>query len=88
MFTSSFLRCRPRLGVAPALAMILMVGAAACDDTEEPDDTVVDELKSEGDVPFDNDVPPGVGTETDERDNQGFETDELGPVGNETDPNG
>jgi hypothetical protein len=49
----------------------------ACDDTEEPNDTVVDELDSEGDVPFDNDVPPGISTDTDERSNQGFESDEL-----------
>jgi hypothetical protein len=75
MLTSSFSRSR-RL-VAPLIAMALAIGVVACDDTEEPSDTVVDELDSEGDVPFDNDVPPGISTDTDERSNQGFESDEL-----------
>lgn len=43
---------------------------------DEPTDTIVEELESDIDVPFD-DVSPGVGTETDERNNQGFEDDEL-----------
>jgi hypothetical protein len=75
MLTSNFSRSR-RL-VAPLIAMALTIGVVACDDTEQPNDTVVDELDSEGDVPFDNDVPPGISTDTDERSNQGFESDEL-----------
>jgi hypothetical protein len=58
--------------------MALAIGVVACDDADdEPNDTVVDELDSDGDVPFDNDVPPGISTDTDERSNQGFESDEL-----------
>ena len=85
MLTSSFSRSRRH--VAPVIARALTIGVVACDDADdEPDDTVVDELDSDGDVPFDNDVSPGVDTGTDERNNQGFETDEVGPVGNESDP--
>jgi hypothetical protein len=74
--------------MALTLMAALSLGVAACDDDDsEPADTVVDEPDSDGDVPFDNDVPPGIDTETDERNNQGFETDEVGPVGNQTDPN-
>lgn len=75
MFTSSIFRSR-RL-FAPVFAMALTIGVVACDDDDEPTDTIVDELESDSDVPFDDDVSPGVGTETDERNNQGFETDEL-----------
>jgi hypothetical protein len=52
----------------------------------EPDTTLVDELESDPNVPFDPNVPPGV-PETDERGNLGFDTEEGGPVGNPTSPN-
>ena len=80
---------RRRAGrLALALTSVLTLGIVACDsDDDEPADTVVDELESDGNVPFDNDVPAGVGTETDEANNQGFDTDAPGPVGNQTDPN-
>ena len=80
---------RRRSGVALALTAALTFGVVACgSDDDEPTDTVVDELDSDGNTPFDNDVPPGVGTETDEGNNQGFDTDDGGPIGNQTDPNG
>jgi hypothetical protein len=79
---------RHRTTLAVALVAALAVGTTACDDdSDEPADTVVDDLESEPGVPFDNDVDPGVGTETDERNNQGFESDEPGEVGNQTNPN-
>ena len=64
------------------------MGASACDDSDgRTDVTVVDELDTDGNVPFGNDVPPGVGTETDEGNNMDVDTDDLGPVGNQTNPN-
>jgi len=68
------------------------MGAGACDDSDgHTAATVVDELDTDGNVPFDNDVAPGVGTETetetDEGNNMGFDTDDLGRVGNQTNPN-
>ena len=79
---------RTRTTVAVAIVAALAVGTTACsDDDGEPADTVVDDLDSDADVPFDNDVAPGVDTETDERGNLGFDDDEPGPVGNETDVN-
>lgn len=76
-------------GTAVALALVFAVGASSCDDGDEgePDPTVVDELVDDPDVPFDPDVPGGVDTETDERNNQGFESENPGPVGNQTNPN-
>ncbi len=86
MLTTTF--SRTRSGVAVALVAALSFGVVSCDDDDsEPADTVVDELDSDGNVPFDNDVPPGIDTETDERNNQGFESDEPGEVGNLTNPN-
>ena len=78
-----------RTAAAVTLAVGFALGASACDDGDagEPDTTLVDELDSDPDVPFDPDVPGGVGTDTNERNNQGFDVDEPGPVGNQTSPN-
>lgn len=78
-----------RTATAVTLALGLAFGASACDDSDadEPDTTLVDDLQSDSDVPFDPNVPGGVGTETDERNNQGFDVDEPGSVGNQTNPN-
>jgi hypothetical protein len=74
--------------IALGLVATLSLGVAACDDDDsEPADTVVDELDSDGNVPFDNDVPAGVDTDTNENNNLGFDTDAPGPVGNEANPN-
>jgi hypothetical protein len=79
---------RIRTGVAAGLVLAFAAGASACDDDDgAPDPTVVDVLDDNPNVPFDPDVPGGVGTETDERNNQGFESDEPGTVGNQTNPN-
>jgi hypothetical protein len=80
---------RSRAGTLLALAAVSVLGVSACDDGDdgEPDTTLVDELQSDPDVPFDPDVEGGVDTETDERSNQGFDDDESGPAGNATDPN-
>ncbi len=88
--TLSPLPSRQLRGLAAAvLSVALMSAASACaSDDDEPGPTVVDELDSDGDVPFDNEVSPGVDTETDEGNNMGFDTDGGGPVGNQTDPNG
>ena len=80
----------PRVGALLVLAAASLFGVTACDDGEdsEPDTTLVDELQSDPDVPFDPDVSEfGDDTETDERTNQGFDVDEPGPVGNQTNPN-
>ena len=71
-----------------ALVVGFALGVSACDSDDDGDDgepgvSVVDDA----DVPFDPDVPAGVDTETDERNNLGFDVDEPGPVGNQTDPN-
>lgn len=80
---------RRRTDVTIAMAFCFAVGIGACDsDDDAPDPTLVDELQSDADVPFDADVPgAGDDTETDERTNQGFDLDEPGPVGNQTNPN-
>jgi hypothetical protein len=81
---------RPRTGLALALAAVSALGVSACDDADdsETDTTLVDELQSDPDVPFDPDVSDfGDITETDERTNQGFDVDEPGPVGNQVSPN-
>jgi hypothetical protein len=76
-----------RTTAAVVLAAGFALGVSACDDGDgddgEPDISVVDDAG----VPFDPDVPDGVGTETDEGDNQGFDPDAPGPVGNQTNPN-
>ena len=78
-----------RRAAAVALAVGLALGASACDDGDagDPGTTVVGDLDADPDVPFDPDVPGGVGTETDEGGNQGFDTESPGPVGNQTSPN-
>lgn len=80
---------RSRAGTLLALAAVSVFGVSACDDDDSgPDTTLVDDLQSDPDVPFDPDVSDfGGDTETDERTNQGFDVDEPGPVGNQTNPN-
>ena len=81
---------RSRAGVLLAVAAVSVFGTSACDDGDdsEPDTTLVEELESDPNVPFDPDVSDfGSNTETDERTNQGFDPDEPGPVGNQTNPN-
>ncbi len=72
-----------------SVALVVALTATACDDddsVDDPADTVVDTLGDEPGVPFDPDVPGGVGTETDEQDNMGFDDDPGGEPGNVTDP--
>jgi hypothetical protein len=78
---------RTRARAALALATVALLGVSACDDDgdSEPDTTLVDELESDPNVPFDPNVPPGV-PETDERGNLGFDTEEGGPAGDPTGP--
>ena len=69
---------RPRAGTLLILAAASLFTVNACDDGEdsEPDTTLVDELQSDPDVPFDPDVSDfGDDTETDERTNPGFDVD-------------
>jgi hypothetical protein len=74
---------RSRAGSLLALAAVSVLTVSACDDGDdgEPDTTVVDQLESEPDVPFDPNVSRGV-PETDERGNLGFDDDEGDIVGN------
>jgi hypothetical protein len=71
-----------------ALAAVSALAVSACDDgnDSEPDTTVVDELQSDPDVPFDPNVEEGIDTGTDQRGNMGFDVDDPGPVGNPTSP--
>jgi hypothetical protein len=71
-----------------ALAAVSALAVSACDDgnDSEPDTTVVDELQSDPDVPFDPNVEEGIDTGTDQRGNLGFDVDDPGPVGNPTSP--
>jgi hypothetical protein len=71
-----------------ALAAVSVLAVSACDDgnDSEPDTTVVDELQSDPDVPFDPNVEEGIDTGTDQRGNMGFDVDDPGPVGNPTSP--
>jgi hypothetical protein len=58
---------------------VSVFGMSACDDggDSKPDTTLVDELQSDPDVPFDPDVSDfGDNTETDERGNMGFDVDD------------
>lgn len=78
-----------RIRTFAVAALVGALAVSACDsDDESPTDTVIDELDSDSDVPFDNDVPAGVDTDTDEGNNLGFDEDAPGPVGNQSDPNG
>ncbi len=78
-----------RAATALTLALAVTLGVSACDndDDDGPDTTLVDDLQSDPNVPFDPDVPGGNNTDTNELNNQGFDSDEPGPVGNQTDPN-
>jgi hypothetical protein len=78
---------RSRGGTALALVAVSLLGVSACDDDggSEPDTTLVEELESDRNVPFDPNVSPGV-IETDERGNLGFD-DEPNPAGNPVSPN-
>ncbi len=81
---------RSRAGTLLVLAAVSVLGVSACDNGDDsgPDTTLVDELQSDPNVPFDPSVSDsGDQTQTDERTNQGFESDEPGPVGNQTNPN-
>jgi hypothetical protein len=79
---------RSRSGVLLTVAAMALFGMSACDDGDdsEPDTTLVDELESDPNVPFDPDVEEGIDTGTDERGNMGFDVDDPGPVGNPTSP--
>lgn len=74
---------------AAVTALLLAAGSvSACgDDDADPADTG-DVPADEAEVPFDPDVPEGVDTETDERDNLGFDDDTGGEPGNVTDLGG
>ncbi len=87
---SSKTSTRSRVGTLVALGLVSVLGMSACDDGDDggTDTTLVDELQSDPDVPYDPSVSDfGDNTETDERNNQGFDLDEPGPVGNQTNPN-
>jgi hypothetical protein len=80
--------CATNIRTLTVAALVGMLAVSACgSDDDRPTDTVVDELDSDADVPFDNDVAPGVDTDTDEGNNLGFDDDAPGPVGNQTDVN-